>query len=94
MKDKNKKYSTHIINSVVNTYKKFILWLPNKFLILHSYVIKFSFLDALLTIVDKRCYCQFHVLAIKYDEKTIFLRFIAKFLIVDKYFLYSLLRVL
>ena len=93
MNDKSKKDSTNIINAVVNFYEKFSLRLPTKFLILLSQIIKLNFLDIILTIVDKNCYCHFHLLAIKYDEESICLKFIAKFLIIDKYTFHSSLRV-
>ena len=54
---------------------------------------KTQFSCIILTIVDRNCYCHFHLLAIKYDEKTICLRLIAIFQIFDRYILYSSLRV-
>ena len=93
MKNESKNDSSNITNAVVNSYKKFILWLPTKFLIVLSQIIRLNFLDIILTIVDKNCYCHFHLLAIKYDEKSICLRFIAKFLIIDKYIFHSSLCV-
>ena len=91
--DESKTYSTNIINAVVNFNEKFSLRLPTKFLILLSQIIKLNFLDIIVTTVDQNCNYHFHLLAIRYDEKSICLKFIAKFLTIDKYTFHSLLRV-
>ena len=59
----------------------------------HSHVIKINFPDIIVTKVDKNWYYHCHMLAIKYDEKSICSKYIAKSLNFDRYIFYSSLHV-